>query len=212
MQLDLRISIILLVGVITGLVSCKSFPEIYCNHVQEKDSLSYLNYSGTNLQTQRLCINYFILDSNYIPNGLKKIDEIYLIDLLNHNIIINGYKQYYYTIDLFNYKPDFFARLLHKYNKNTAYPSNEFKRIDYNNYLSDLSLSVNDFYYVGQINLSKHFNSYVVLNQRYHNDKSNLLFTNQETSYFLLNIDQNNKLVSLLSSLILSGPEMDLAY
>jgi hypothetical protein len=178
-------------------VGCRKLPEIYSNHRLEKDSLSYLNYDGTHLSNENLKIRNFSLDSNSIPIGYKKVEDKHLIDLFNHNIIINGYKQEYYATKSLYFRTGFFTKLLLKYNKHTQFEPDQSKPIDYQKYLSD-SLAINEYYSCGQIEFSKLFKSYVLLNHRYRNNLDGFFFLKEETSYYLLNIDLSNKLISTI--------------
>lgn len=188
------ISFILFLIIITG---CRKLPEIYSNHNLEKDSLSYLNYEGTYLSNEILKINHFCLDSNQVPEGYKKVKDKHLIDLLNHNIIINGYKHEVYTAKSLFSRNGFFTKLLLKYSKHTKFIPDQFKPIDYQKYLSD-SLSLNEYYSCGQIEFSKLFKSYVLLNYRHKNTLDGFFFFKEETSYYLLNIDLSNNLISTI--------------
>lgn len=177
---------------------CRKLPEIYCSHNLEKDSLSYLNYEGIHLANEILKLKNFNLDSNAVPIDIKKIEDKHLINLFNNNIIINGYKQQYSDWESLFPKADFITKLLLKYNKNTKYKPDQFRPINYQKYLSDSLSLENEYYYCGQLEIWRHFKSYVFLNHRYRNSIEGIFFIKEETRFFLINLDLSNKLISTI--------------
>jgi len=195
--LKTNLFILLLVLFCLLIGSCnKTDTYIYCNHNSQKDTLSHLDYSGLNFGPGILKAKTFHIETHTLPDNLEIIDNNHIIDLLNNNIVINGYQHHDLSMKFYN-RLDFITKLLIKFNKKTYKPT-EYKPMDYNKYFPDTTFLVNDFYFLGKLELSDKFNSYVILNQHEINELDGLFFLRNETSYYLLNIDHSKKLISTI--------------
>jgi hypothetical protein len=179
-------------------IGCNDRTEFYCNHNTDRDTLSHLDFSGINFPTGQLKLTTFQLKSDTIPVGGEKIYDNQLIDLLNNNMLINGYIDYRKQYDLFRWTGtnDFITRLIIKFNKNTFKFPSDYKPIDYEKYRSDSTSLFNDYYILGKLDLSNKFDSYVISNHRKKNEIEGMYFDRNEISYYLLNIDKSKRLIS----------------
>jgi hypothetical protein len=169
---------------------------IYCNHISQRDTLSYLDYHGIDFNTNFFKSKNFKLEFNSVPDNFQKIDDKHLIMLLTNNIVINGYQNLELSMRSYH-KLDLATKLILKFNKNTISPE-KFKPIDYHKFFPDTTYLINDFYLLGKLELSNEYDSYVIINQHDINELDGVYFERNETSYYLLNMDHNKKLISTI--------------
>ena len=165
------------------------------NHLSMKDSLSQVDYSHVDINTNTVQVKSFEIEnpvqtfkSDEIPQG----SELYK-NLIN-NVVVNEFISWEAIEREVSHK-GFISKILVKHTKNT-FTLPEYRQVDYYKYFPDTTVREYKFFMVGRIELSDSFKSYVIASNKLSLfDKIPVI---KKSEYYLLNIDHNHQLISTL--------------
>lgn len=166
------------------------------NHRTMNDSLSIVDYTDVDINANTLQLKSFDIDnpvqafkSSEIPQG----SELYK-NLIN-NVVINEYLTWEAIEREVSHK-GFISKILSKNIKNT-FPLPEYRQVDYNEYFPDTTITDYKFFIVGRIEISDSFKSYIIASNKL--SRSDRIPVIKKSEYYLLNIDQNQQLISTVT-------------